>query len=190
MAKPASKTAVKKSNQTKHTKKAGGGKGLKPTEQKVLDLVAGLKANLGKEEASRKQIFSMAAIGKSTFANALTTLKNEALLVVTPATLTITAKGMDQADPESLLGEIAMTNEDHHQKVKDHHKLKAKACALIDELADGKAKNSKETATKIGLKMNSTFANLKTDLKKKEIVVFDRDTIQLHDEMFPFGRPE
>ena len=38
----------------------------------------------------------------------------------------------------------------------------------------------------IGMKINSTFANLKTNMKKLGIVVFDRTTIQLHDDMFPF----
>lgn len=190
MVKAGSKTPAKKSQQTKHkaSNKKSGGKGLKPGEQKILDIVVGLKS-IGKEEAPRKQVFSMANLGKSTFANALTTLKN-GYLIVTPQTLTITELGMKHADPEAMQGTIAMTNEEHQANVKEHFKLKAKARALIDALADGKAHDTNKTAAKIGMKINSTFANLKTDLKKKSIIVFDRTTIQLHDDMFPFDRPE
>lgn len=189
MAKSDSKTAAKKSSTTKHTapSKTAGRKTLKPTEQKVLDIVAGLKLSLGKDEAPRKQVFASANIGKSTFANALTTLKVD-LLVVTPTTLAITDAGLELADAEGV--KIATTNEEHIKNTMEHHKqLKDKAHMLVEELKDGLVKSKKETAENIGMKINSTFSNLMTQLKKLNIIVFDAKTIQLHDDMFPFGRP-
>ena len=189
MAKSNSKAPTKKAQQAKHkSDKTTSGKKLKPAEQKVLDIVAGLKS-IGKQEAPRKQVFSMASMGKSTFANALTTLKN-GFLDVTPNTLSITDMGMKHADPDAVKGSVTMTNEDHHEKIKEHFKLKPNARALIDALADGQVKDKKEVVAKIGMKMNSTFANMQTDLKNKAIIVFSPTTIQLHDDMFPFGRPE
>jgi hypothetical protein len=191
MAKPSSKTpSAKKSQQTKHkadATKDNASKGLKPAEQKVLDLVARLQT-LGKQEVSRQQVFNMASIGKSTFANALTTLK-AGYLEVEHKTLAITDLGKKQANPDAVEGTIVTTNEEHQKNVKKQYKLKAKACELMDALKDGKSHDKKETAAKIGMKMNSTFFNLMTELKKLNVIVFDRATIQLHKDMLPFDDP-
>lgn len=187
MVKSINKKPAKKAQETKHTAKGGSGKGFNPSQQKILDIVAGLKA-IGKDEVTRKQVASLAELGKSTFANALTVLKN-GYLIVTPQTLQITEKGLEHTDADAIQGKIAMTNEQHHEKIMEHFKLKPKARELIAELVDGAEKDKKETAEKIGKKINSTFANMLTDLKKKEIIVFDKKTIKLHDSMFPFGRP-
>lgn len=183
-----SKSITKKSSSAKHTIRKPGSKKLKAGEQKILDIVAALKTKLGKETACRKQVFSSAGLGKSTFANALTTLKVD-LLDVTPKFLSITEKGMEQADPTALEGTIATTNDDHHKKVKEHHKLKPNEIALIDQLVDGKVHDKKEVAATIGMKTNSTWSNMLTDLKKLSIITYKGKSISLHDDMFPFGRP-
>lgn len=190
MTKSPAKTIVKKLStvKSKAPSKKSGGKGLKPAEQKVLDIVAGLKVKLGKDEADRKQVAASVQLGKSTFANALTTLKHE-LLIVTPQTLAITEAGLELANAESA--SIASTNEEHIKNTMEHYSksLKKKSFELVEELKDGKVKKKKEVAESLGMTMNSTFANLLTSLKKLNILSFDRETIQLHDDMFPFGRP-
>jgi CRISPR/Cas system-associated exonuclease Cas4 (RecB family) len=48
--------------------------------------------------------------------------------------------------------------------------LKPKAAQLADLLVDGRPHAKKELTEKMGMKMNSTFANLMTDLKKAKIM--------------------
>eukprot|EP00537_Pseudo-nitzschia_pungens_P005300 CAMPEP_0172377246 /NCGR_PEP_ID=MMETSP1060-20121228/68801_1 /TAXON_ID=37318 /ORGANISM="Pseudo-nitzschia pungens, Strain cf. cingulata" /LENGTH=345 /DNA_ID=CAMNT_0013104923 /DNA_START=517 /DNA_END=1559 /DNA_ORIENTATION=+ len=64
------------------------------------------------------------------------------------------------------------------------------ASALLDELSDGRVHSKKEAAAAIGCTMNSTWANMLTPLKKLKLIRFDRETIELTDDVFPFGRPE
>ena len=74
----------------------------------------------------------------------------------------------------------------HHRHPK--HKLKAKAIELMDFLADGNQHENKQVADGLGMKMNSTFANLKTSLKKVGVIKFDGKQMWMTDDMFPFGR--
>jgi len=83
----------------------------------------------------------------------------------------------------------SVSNEDYHEKVKDKFKLTIRARQLFDELSDGRTRNKKEVAAAIGCKMNSTWANMLTPLKKLDIIDVDRETIKLEDDMFPLGRP-
>jgi hypothetical protein len=41
----------------------------------------------------------------------------------------------------------------------------------------------------IGCTNKSTLAVLLSTMKKHRIITYDRTTIQLHDDAFPFGRP-
>ena len=101
-----------------------------------------------------------------------------------------TAKGLQRADPkivEEAAKDIPTTNKAHHENVKAQLKLKPKQTELFDYIQDGRTYQKAEVATAINLKMNSTFSNLLTSLKKIGVIEFDRTTIRLTDEMFPFG---
>jgi len=178
-------TVAKKSVQAKH-QSAGGGKAMSGAPQKLLDVVAQLAATSRKDEVCRKQATHMTGIqGKSTIANAITKLKTFGFVVVTPDTITVTAKGKDAAQPIDP-STIPTNNKEYQELKKDQCKLTAKALELFDVLADGRAHPKADVAAAIGCKLNSTFANLCTKLKKNEIITFDKATIQLSPSMFPF----
>jgi hypothetical protein len=125
-------------------------------------------------------------MGASTFANALTKLKKLNWITMSSGSIDVTDKGMGQAKITDM---SSVSNEDYHEKVKDKFKLTIRARQLFDELSDGRTRNKKEVAAAIGCKMNSTWANMLTPLKKLDIIDVDRETIKLEDDMFPLGRP-
>ena len=157
----------------------------------ILNKAAALKMALQQDFLERKKLSAITGIqGKSTIANALTKLKNDQLMNITPDSITITAKGLQRADPkivEEAAKDIPTTNKAHHENVKAQLKLKPKQTELFDYIQDGRTYQKAEVATAINLKMNSTFSNLLTSLKKIGVIEFDRTTIRLTDEMFPFG---
>jgi hypothetical protein len=179
------KKVIKASQATKH--KTGSGGAPSGAALTILNTAAALKAKRGKESIERKKLSALTGIqGKSTIANALTKMKNNGWMEVTPSTLTITFKGMELADPSAVsMADIPTTNVGFHESIKKQYKLKPKECALMDSIADGKTYIKKNVAAAIGCQMNSTFANMMTNLKKHDILEFDRTTMRLHDEMFP-----
>jgi hypothetical protein len=178
------KKVIKASQATKH--KTGGGAAPSGAAATILNTVAALKAKRGKESIERKKLSALTGIqGKSTIANALTKLKVNGWMEVTASTPTITDEGMDAADPGAVaVDDIPTTNVGFHDAVKKQYKLKAKECDLFDHIADGKTYIKKDVAAAIDCKMNSTFANMMTKLKKHDILEFDRTTMRLHNDMY------
>ena len=154
---------------------------------KVLNTVAAMKARLGKDSVERKKLPALTGYtGKSTIANALTKLKNQGWLIVSTTEVRITDKGFENADSSAFEGvNVPTSNEGFHDSVKAQYKLKPKAIALFDAIADGRTYQKTDVATAIGCKMNSTFSNALTDLKKFGIIEFDRTTVRLTDDMLP-----
>ena len=156
----------------------------------ILNVTATLAHVSGSNDVPRDKMIAFTkckgVIGKSTIGNALTKLKKDGLIIMNPGIITITDKGVDQADASTDLNYAS--NEEYHKMIKEKMKLNARACKLFDELADGKVRNKKEVAAAIGTKMNSTWSNLLTHLKKLGVIVFDKETINLTNDMFPFGR--
>lgn len=159
--------------------------------QIILNVTATLAHVSGSKDVPRDKMIAFAkcegVMGKSTIANALTKLKKAGLIIMNPGIITITDEGMDQADVNSDMNYAS--NEEYHKVIKKKMKLNARACKLFDELADGKVRNKKEVAAAIGTKMNSTWANMLTPLKKLRVIEFEKETINLTNDMFPFGRP-
>lgn len=192
--KKAAAVAKKKSSSTvKHTVGASKGKCyVAPTGavSTILNKAAALKSALGQESLERKKLSALTGIqGKSTIANALTKLKNEGWMIVTPDSITITESGMTKADPiavQSAVQDIPTTNAAFHEQVKKQYKLKPKAIELFDSIQDGNSYEKEKLAKALGMKVNSTFANLLTSLKKFGIIEFDRKTVRLTDDMMPF----
>ena len=127
-------------------------------------------------------------MGKSTIANALTKHKKAGSITFDSKTVTITEAGLEQADVSDDLS--FATNEEFHKKIQDSLNLNDRSRQLFAELADGRVHQKKEVAEAMGMKMNSTWANMLTPMKKQSVVIYDRETIQLTDDMFPFGRPD
>lgn len=159
--------------------------------QTILNVTATLARLSGSKSVPRKNMVAFTKCegvnGKSTIANSLTKLRKAGLIIMASGVITITDKGVDQADTS---GDISYaSNKDYHEKVKDKLKLSARSCQLFDELADGRIRDKKEVAAAIACKMNSTWANMLTPLKKLQVIEFGKETINLTDDMFPFGRP-
>jgi hypothetical protein len=191
---PKPKVAKGKASATKYSKSSRGKSSSISSEgavQTILNVAATL-ASLQSDSNSvpRKKVVAFAkfegVVGTSTFANALTKLKKLNWITMSSGSIDVTDKGMSQANITDM---SSVSNEDYHEKVKDKFKLKTKARELFDELSDGRKRNKKEVAAAIGCKMNSTWANMLTPLKKFDIIDFDRETIWLADDMFPLGRP-
>ena len=178
---------AKKTTAKRSTKASSDGS----ASQTILNVTATLAGLNGSNVVPKDKMFAYVkcegVMAKSTIANALTKLKREGLLVVTAKEVTITEKGLKRADTSGDL--TFATNADYQKKIQENLKIKPRSCDLMAELADGRVRNKKEVAAAIGCKMNSTWANMLTPLKKLKILDFDRDTINLTDDMFPFGRP-
>ena len=161
--------------------------------QTVLNMIASVSQLNGSKDVSRKEVVNyiscQAPMGNSTFLNSLTKLKREGLIsTAKTGTITITKKGMDKAIVQDM---SKATNEDFHKSVKEQLDLTKRQCELFDYLVDGKVHKKKEAAAAIGCKkMNSTWANMLTALKKKGIIEFDRENINLTKKMFPLGMPD
>ena len=155
----------------------------------ILNKAAAMKS-LGQGVLERKKLSALTGIhGKSTIANALTKIKAHDWMVVTPQTVEITEMGLQVVDTDAVqqaIGDIPTTNAQFLQSIKDQHKLKGKQVELMNYIQDGKRYEKEDVASAIGLKMNSTFSNLLTTLKKLDIIEFDRKTIRLTDKMLPF----
>ena len=196
MTKP--KVAKKSSTATKHKivggdsgGAGGGGTNMNAGALKVLNVAAAISVKLGTADVPRQQVVMLAGIkAKSTFANALTKLKNADFITFTSQSITVTEKGKDAADVDAANVSIPATNADLHDSIKEQYKLKAKQIALFDHLADGGTYNKKEVQAALEINASSTWANLMTSLKKFGIVEYDRVTIKFTDDMFKVeGRP-
>ena len=158
--------------------------------QTVLNTIASVSQLNGSKDVPRKEVENyiscQAPMGKSTFANSLTKLKKEGLISTSKSgIITISKKGMDKAIVQDM---SKATNEDFHKSIKEQ--LNERQCDLFDYLKDGKVHNKKEVAAAIGCKINSTWANMLTKLKKLGIIEFGRETINLKKKMFPLGMPD
>ena len=183
---------AKKASTAKHKSGGGGGsKQIKGAAKNILDVAAAVSARTNKAEVSREQVILLIGkLGKSTIGNAFTALSKAGLLIITPKTLTVTSMGMDAADVDAANITIPTTNAELHDSIKETYKLNKNQLALFDYLADGGTYNKKEVKAALKIPGKSTFANLLTNLKKMQIVEFDRDTIKLTDKMFEIeGRP-
>jgi len=168
--------------------------------QTILNIVATLANQTNSKTAPRDKVVAHAklegVLGKSTFANSLTKLRKQGLVDLSPGIISISDEGLERAQPLSQLslcnvnGNGNGNNADYLAALKKQLKLSARASALLDELSDGRVHSKKEAAAAIGCTMNSTWANMLTPLKKLKLIRFDRETIELTDDVFPFGRPE
>merc|ERR1712157_101881 len=99
----------------------------------------------------------------------------------------ITPKGLASAKPIKDMS--ASTNEEYQRKVFEQHKITGNALNLVQILQDGNKHLKKNICLDVlNMKMNSTWKNMLSKLKKLNIVAFDKDTISLSDDMYPLGR--
>jgi hypothetical protein len=163
----------------------------KSASMKILNTLAAIKSKLGRDVVQRSNLTILTGIkGKSTIANALTTLKTLRWVAITKSTIRITDFGMENADRKAIEATTVPTsNKETQEIIIKLFELKPKAIELVRAIADGQPHLKGNAASAIGYQENSTWFNLLTLLKKHEIIVFNRDFIQLHDSMFPFGRP-
>ena len=180
--------AKKSSTRTKHKSGMGAIPG-----QTILNKCAAVKILQKKNSVERKKLPALTGIaGNSTIGKGLTFLKNQGWVDVGPKEITITEEGFKNAETDEIeVADIPTTNKAYHDAMKKMHKLKPKACELLDLLTDGKTYEKKEVADRIGMPVNSTFGKVLTALKQANIAEIAAKTIRLSDEMFPIEpRPE
>lgn len=189
MANAKNNTPTKKCTSSKHaTPKSRSCSGNSGAHQKVLDTAAMLVMTTGENPLERQSLVQMiGTMGKSTLANAFTKLKKLGWMNVNAKSVEVTDLGMENADTDNV--KIVTTNEEHQAQLKEKLKLKDREMELFDLLVDGEIHDAETIAKEMGMKMNSTWANLKTSLKKKGILDFQGKTLKLSDKMYPFGRP-
>ena len=130
---------AKKVTAAKHKigREGGSGSGALMT---ILNTVASMKVILNQDGVERKKLAFLTKInGKSTIANALTKLKSQGWIDVTPTTVSITDEGLKHVDQEELekaRASIPTTNEDHWETVKERFNLKTTKLALLQRYYD------------------------------------------------------
>uniref|UniRef100_A0A7S2YDP5 Uncharacterized protein n=1 Tax=Entomoneis paludosa TaxID=265537 RepID=A0A7S2YDP5_9STRA len=152
----------------------------------IVNALALLKVKWGKDEVTKQELAAAAKMKmNSTLANALTQLKKEKWIVANGKSIKITPRGMDNADQEAMKRiKIPTTNQEHHDEVRSE--LKGKKLAVFNALVDGRAHSKDMVRESLGMKKNSTWANMLTALKKSNIIeIVDGARFQLSDQMFP-----
>jgi hypothetical protein len=190
---PAGKARVNK--EISPAKKSCSLKVMKPTgaTAKLLNIAAAWKVKYG-EDIERKMLPIIAGIsGKSTVRNGYAALKKVNLITTTSTHVIVTEEGMEQSDIGSVtLADRPTTNMEVLEQRKIDLKLTMKGVQVVDFMSDGSIHTKDDIANEcFGGKRNSTFRNLMSDLKKKNVFEFVGSSVRLHKDWFPFGgRPE
>ena len=158
----------------------------------VLNCLAALKSHQDIDEVDKTTIGTMTKIsGASTIRNALAHLKKEGYITVNGKMVSITDKGMDEADPSAFDNfRLPTSNDEKHEQVKKD--LTKSECLVFEELKDGRVRLKEEVRVKLEFSKNSTWRNLLAGLVKKQVAEYpDSKSIQLTKAMFPIvPRPE
>jgi hypothetical protein len=206
---PAKKSAAASKHKISTDKKSSN---LKGGAQKVLNVAVALSWQKDTNEVSRDDIVTVVGAqcgitGKSTIANAFTDLKKANLIVLKPKFVEILEKGKEQADTSQIKISIPkntqvrrfpslvqyplkkspidltfLNHQEYLDSMKEMHKLKEKEAKLLDCLVDGLSHPKADVAAAIDCKLNSTFANMLTKLKKAGLIILGKE-LQLTDEM-------
>ncbi|CAB9507118.1 expressed unknown protein [Seminavis robusta] len=155
-------------------------------EQKVLNALAALIQQTGKEEIPKPRVATTAQISKATFPSLLSRMKKKGLIDYgsSNGTLILTETGSEKADPLDVAG----SDEEHHEKIKQE--LKGKARAIFEFLSDGEIKDKQEVMEAVECTNPKTFAPLLSrELKKKGYICYpSKGKVQLTKECFPISR--
>ena len=181
----AKKTTAKSSSSNKGNSGNGGG------PQKILDLALMLEGRLGTTDIPRQQLAAMSGVKANTFVVTISNMKNkQGWIEYDKDSIRLTDAGRAKARIVDE-GEVMVDNETVQADVKKKFKLGGQPGLLFDALTDGRAHDREATAAAIGCTNKATLAVMLSNLKKKGIIEYDRNTIRLTDMCFAFGgRPE
>ena len=158
----------------------------------VLNCLAALKSKYDMNEVDKTTLGTMTKIqGASTIRKALSKLKKDGCIDVDAKMVSITDKGMGQADTSTFDNfKVATNNDEKHEQVKEE--LNKNQIAVFDALKDGRVHDKEEIRVRLDFPKNSTWRKLLASLINKQILEYpDPKSIQLTQAMFPIvPRPE
>jgi len=182
VAKAKANAKTKRSNATAESGKGSGG------PQRILDVMLAIETKTSDPNVPRKMVCAQAGVKPNTFNVAISLMKNkEGLIDYDKDTMRFTDKGRARAVPV----EMPLDNKAAQEEIMKRNKLSgddmpAKAFRI---LLDGRAHDRADLAAAIGCTNKNTYAVMLSNLKKKDVIVYDRKTVQLSDACFPYGRP-
>jgi hypothetical protein len=163
-----------------------------PQKRAVVDVILETVAeaysiSFGKVPLERKRLEIVTGLKKKTIDNTLPQLGRNGWITYDSKTLQLTAEGVKKV---GSLVSFPQNNAECQARIKQN--LKGKAIELLELLEDGRAHNCGDVAVKLGYDSakKKSFANLKGSLKGKGFAEYssDKQSIQLSDVCFPFGR--
>ena len=153
----------------------------------VLNYLAAMKSKYDINEVDKTKLGALAKIkGASTLRKALAYHKQNGNIEVVGKMVSITKKGMDEADTTEFDNiKIATTNDEKHEQVKEG--LKKKQIELFDAMKDGRVYAKETLRLKLNMENNSTWRKLLASLVNLKIAEYypDSKSIRLTDGMFP-----
>lgn len=179
---------------SKKKKKAGGSATTsnnkntkKSAQQIILELVAE-SYSLGNDSLPRAKLTMGTGLATKTVANNLAKMKTKGLIECPDSKLVrLTPEGIEEAGP--LIAAAPKTNAEYQERLKAT--LKGKQVQLFDLLADGKTHSRVDVAKCLGYDgITKGFVNLLGSLRGKKMLDYpDKESVQLADLCFHFGRP-
>ena len=168
------------------TKGVDGIKPYKGATAQILNTVAAIMDKHDVQSVEKKKIPAYSQVpGKSTIANAYTKFGKDGTMNVEKDTVSITELGKKMAIIDSV--DIPMDNASYHEHIKTTKGMNAKQIKFFDLLAVERRMLRQDAAAAMGMKINSTFSNLLTDMKTFEVAGFDKTHVWINEEeMFPF----
>jgi hypothetical protein len=174
------KPKATKNTTTKATKGTGA-------PQRILDSVLMMEIKTKDSHVPRKVILSIVVVKPTTFAVTLSNMKKHWLIEYDKNTIRLTAMGRERA--HATIMPLTTTRRRRRTWNAGTNSREDSPCGWLQALLDGRAHDRVATASMIGCTNKSTLAVLLSTMKKHRIITYDRTTIQLHDDAFPFGRP-
>lgn len=187
--KATNKSSPAKAGATIVKKKSGGGNGgkNKKSAKEIILEIAATELNAGRDVIDRSLLTKGTGLATKTATNNLGKFKNEGLIEYPdPKTFKLTPAGIEACG--SLI-KVPKTNAERHEHIKE--KLKKKEVELFELVMDGEVYKKEDLAKKLGYedKKTKAFVNLIGGMRGGGILDYpDKDTLQLSDTCFPFGR--
>ena len=181
-------TKTTKSQPAKKASSAKKGSATKKEQgapQRILDCVLLHETMHNESNAPRQKVMSASGVKSSTFPVTISGMKKKGLIEYDKEFIRLTEEGRAQANPAA----VPIDNKTAQDEIREKHKVGGKAALLFDILVDGCTHDRAEIQTAIGCDNKATFSVMICNLKKKEIIEYDKTTIRMTDLCFPLGRP-
>ncbi|KAL3904796.1 MAG: hypothetical protein SGILL_009928 [Bacillariaceae sp.] len=184
--KSGAKTAKKKSpTKTKNGSPSRNGVG---GPQRILDFILAMEKKTNSTKISRKMVMAASGVKSNTFPVTISTMKNKkGVIDYDKDSVWLTDTGRSKANPDAA--QHCLDNETTQDDNIQRFKIGGMALKLFNEMRDGKEHDRAALAQKFGITNKGTYAVLLSNNKKNGVFLVTKQTVQLSDINFPFGRP-